>query len=49
MEIKYTIENSFIHFDTKERMYRIKREFTSGGIDYIVCNYEELEMLGIQK
>lgn len=34
--IKYIVENSFIHFNTKELMYRIKRIFQSGGLDFIV-------------
>ena len=34
--IKYIVEHSFNHFDTKELMYRIKRVFPSGGLDFVV-------------
>ena len=46
--VKYTIESHFMHFDTRIMMYRIKRLFSSGGLDFIVCTDEQLELLGIQ-
>lgn len=34
--IKYIIEENFIHFHTKKLMYRIKRIFLSGRLDFVV-------------
>jgi hypothetical protein len=39
---KYEIENSFIHYDTKVEMYRVKVTFPSGGICYQVLTEEQL-------
>ena len=39
---KYIIEKSFNHVYTKELMYRIKRVFPSGGLDFIVWTDEFL-------
>lgn len=40
---KYIVEESFNHFDTKELMYRIKRIYPSGGLDFIVWTDEFLK------
>lgn len=40
---KYMVEESFIHYDTKELMYRIKRIFPSGGLDFVVWPDEFLK------
>lgn len=40
---KYIVEHSFNHFDTKELMYRIKRIFPSGGLDFIVWTHDFLK------
>lgn len=44
-KIIYIIESSFIHFNTKERMHRVKRIFSSGGLDYVVYNDEQLKRI----
>ena len=43
--IKYEVMKSFIHFNTHEKMYRVKRTFTSGGLDYVVYNDAELKRI----
>ncbi len=40
---KYIVEKSFNHFHTKELMYRIKRIYPSGGLDFIVWTDEFLK------
>jgi len=47
--ITYHIEHSFIHFNTKEKMYRVKRTFEFGGLDFIVCTEEQLKLLRIEE
>lgn len=44
-KITYIIESTFHHFATKERMYRVKRIFTSGGIDFVVYTDKELKRI----
>ena len=41
----YTIEESFIHYFTKEKLYRVKRLFKSGGLDFVVLNDEQLKRI----
>lgn len=42
--IKYEVENSFIHYHTKETLYRVKVTYPSGGVCYQVLNKEELSL-----
>lgn len=46
-DTKYTVEESFNHFDNGELMFRVKITYKSGGIDYTVVNKEQLENMGI--
>jgi hypothetical protein len=39
--MKYEIVSCFIHFATKELMYRMKVTFDSGGISYQVMSNEQ--------
>jgi hypothetical protein len=36
------IECSFEHYDTKEKLYRIKITYANGGVCYQVLNQEQL-------
>lgn len=47
MVVTYKFENEFRHILSKTIMYRIKRVFPNGGLDYIVCTKEELERLKV--
>lgn len=40
---KYIVEESFNHVYTNELMYRIKRIYPSGGLDFIVWTDEFLK------
>ena len=37
------IESTFNHVTTKEKMARVRREFTSGGVDYLVMDADEAQ------
>jgi hypothetical protein len=41
--VTYEVEESFIHFDTQEVMYRVKIIYDSGGIRYTVLNEDQLK------
>ena len=43
--ITYIVEESFIHYNTKTRMHRVKRIFQSGGLDFCVYTDEQLERI----
>jgi hypothetical protein len=43
--VEYKVESSFIHYDTKEKMFRVKVIYNSGGVSYHVMNEEQLNRI----
>lgn len=43
----YEIQYSFVHYDTKEKLYRVKVTYLSGGVCYQVLNKEQLNLYNL--
>jgi len=43
--IIYVVEESFIHHLSQVKMFRVKRIFESGGLDFVVYNSEQLQIM----
>lgn len=45
--VKYEIEYSFNHIDTKEILYRVKVTYLNGGVCYQVLTEEQLSLYNL--
>ncbi|WP_160169886.1 hypothetical protein [Priestia flexa] len=46
--IEYSLESSFNHYETNEKLYRVKVTYPSGGTCYQVMNEDQLKLNNVK-